>query len=231
MRNGDEEKGPNRTCVATREVLPIEALIRFVPDPAGRITPDIRGRLPGRGAWVIGTRATLDEAIRRKAFARSLKRPVEVPPDLADQVENLLREDARQSLALANKAGLVVAGFGKVETAIGRGHVSALIVAADGGEDGRRKLLQAVKRSYGSAEAIPLIASFSSRELDLALGRENVIHAALLAGPAGDAFVKRRRRLETFRAGALHEMGPDAGDDPASTGPLPLEAPAGPDAG
>jgi len=228
-RTGDDEKGPNRTCVATREALPIERLIRFVPDANGILTPDIRARLPGRGAWVTGTRAALEEAIRRKAFARSLKAPVATPPGLPDQVEALLRDDARQSLAMANKAGLVVAGFGKVETAIGRGHVAALIVASDGGDDGRRKMAQAVRRAYGAADAIPVIATFSSSELDLALGRENVIHAALLAGAACDAFVKRRRRLEIFRGGGLNEEGPDAGIDPASTGPLLLDGQTRPD--
>jgi len=219
----DEEKGPNRTCVATRQVLPIDALIRFAPDAEGRLTPDIRANLPGRGAWVTGTREALEEAIRRKAFARSLKRPVTTPPELADQVDALLAADARQSLAMANKAGLVVSGFGKVETAVGRGHVTALIVAADGGEYGRRKMGQAVKRVHGSADAIPIIATFASSELDLALGRENVIHAALLAGSASDAFVKRRRRLEIFRGrGGLNDEGPDAGRDPASTGLSPL---------
>ncbi len=225
----DDEKGPNRTCVATRLVLPIERLIRFVPDPQGRLTPDIRGRLPGRGAWVTGTRPALDEAIRRKAFARSLKASVETPKDLAEQVDALLAADARQSLAMSNKAGLVVAGFGKVETAIGRGHVTALIVASDGGDDGRRKMLQAVKRAHGSASSIPVISLFASSELDLALGRENAIHAALLAGPASDAFVKRCRRLEIFRNGVSDEEGPDAAGEPASTGPLALNGPSRPD--
>ncbi len=225
----DDETGPERTCVATRAVLPVEQLIRFVPDPDGRLTPDIRGRLPGRGVWVTGTRAALDEAIRRKAFARSLKTSVVLPADLADQVEALLAADARQSFAMANKAGLVVSGFGKVETAIGRGHVTALVVASDGGEDGRRKILQAVKRVHGSADAIPVISVFASNELDLALGRENAIHAALLAGPAGDAFVKRCRRLEIFRNGASNEVGPDAAGEPASTGPLALNGPRRPD--
>ncbi len=225
----DDETGPNRTCVATRAVLPVDQLIRFVPDPEGRLTPDIRARLPGRGVWVTATRAALDEAIRRKAFARSLKAPVTVPQDLADQVDALLAADARQSLAMANKAGFVVAGFGKVETAIGRGHVTALVVASDGGDDGRRKIQQAVKRAHGSAGSIPVVSLFASHELDLALGRENAIHAALLVGTASDAFVKRCRRLEIFRNGASDEVGPDAAGEPASTGPLALNGPLRPD--
>jgi hypothetical protein len=37
--------------------------------------------------------------------------------------------------------------------------------------------------------------------LDLALGRSNVVHAALLAGPANDTFLARFARLERFAAG------------------------------
>ena len=90
-------------------------------------------------------------------------------------------------------------------------------------------MLQAVKRAYGSADALPVISVFASNEMDLALGRENVIHAALLAGPASDAFVKRCRRLEFFRGGALNEVGPDAAIEPVSTGPLPLDGLLRPD--
>jgi uncharacterized protein len=38
--------------------------------------------------------------------------------------------------------------------------------------------------------------------LDLALGRSNVIHAALLAGPAGRTYLSRCHALARFRANA-----------------------------
>jgi uncharacterized protein len=223
VRDSDEEKGPNRTCVASRQVLPVAALIRFALDGEARLTPDIRAKLPGRGVWVTGTRAALAEAVRKKSFARSLKQPVVTPPDLLEQIDNLLAADARQSLAMANKAGVVITGFAKVEAAIGKGNVSALVSAYDGGEDGRRKILQAVKRNNAGEAAIPVFSSFASHELDLALGRENAIHAALLAGSACDAFVKRCLRLEKYRHGTLTETGPDADKHSVSTGPLVLD--------
>jgi hypothetical protein len=40
---------------------------------------------------------------------------------------------------------------------------------------------------------------FCSAQLDLALGRANVIHAALTALPASAAFLKRVRRLAVYR--------------------------------
>jgi hypothetical protein len=39
----------------------------------------------------------------------------------------------------------------------------------------------------------------TSEQLDLALGRSNVIHAALLAGPASDTFLSRSQMLVRYR--------------------------------
>jgi uncharacterized protein len=223
VRGEDDETGPERTCVATRSVRPIGELIRFAVSPDGVLTPDIKGKLPGRGVWTTCARSAVEEAIKRKAFARGLKQPVTVPEGLADLIEQLLAADARQSLSLAKKAGLVITGFAKVESAVGAGKAVAIVSASDGGEDGKRKLRQAARRAAGERMAAPLISPFSGRELDLALGRENAIHAALLAGAASDAFLARRLRLESFRLGGFNEVRPDAGEIPASTGPFALE--------
>jgi uncharacterized protein len=223
MRAEDDETGPERTCVATRAVRPIAELIRFAVGPDDVLAPDIKGKLPGRGVWTLCSRSAVEEAVRRKAFARSLKRPVTVPDGLADLVETLLLADARQSFSMANKAGLVVAGFAKVEAAARAGKAVAIVSARDGGEDGKRKLAQAAMQGAGGRTPAPVITPFEGRELDLALGRGNAIHAALLAGPAGDAFLARRQRLENFRHGGLGETRPDAGDAPASTGRFALE--------
>jgi uncharacterized protein len=222
-RPEDDEKGPERTCIATRDVRPIAELIRFAVSPDGVLTPDIKGKLPGRGVWVTGVRPAVEEALRRKAFTRSLKMPVTTPDGLVDLVERLLRDDARQFLSIANKAGLVICGFAKVESALASSKVIAVLSAAEGGEDGKRKILQAVRRRASDGPAPLASYAFSGSELDLALGRENAIHAALLAGPAGDAFLARVARLEKFQHGGPGEVRPDAGDQPASTGPFALE--------
>jgi hypothetical protein len=137
-------------------------------------------------------------------------------------VDRLLHADARQALSLANKAGVVVTGFAKVEAALTRGGVAALVSASDGSEDARRKLLQAARRAAGSGDPPPLVTHFPGRDLDLALGRENAIHAALLAGSACDAFLARCARLAEYRSGAPGEARPDGGADPSSTGHFAL---------
>lgn len=195
-----------RLCVATRSVKPITDMIRFVVGPDGRVVADLKRKLPGRGVWVTATRQALAEAIRRKALARAFKREVRVEPDLADRVEALLERSALDALAIARKSGAVAAGFAKVEAALQRESVVALIHAADAGPDGVTKITTAARRRTGPhAERIPVVELFSSAQLDLALGRANVIHAALLADRASDSFLARWRSLERFRSGVPGE--------------------------
>jgi uncharacterized protein len=201
----DGEQGPERTCIATRTVRPASELIRFALAPDGVLTPDLKAQLPGRGVWVSTSFKAVTDAVKRGAFARSLKQPVKLLDDLPALVERLLTVDVRQSLAMANKAGLVVTGFSKVEAAIGDPRILAVISASDGAEDGKRKLGQAINRTFGDRAAVPLISLLPSCELELALGRENVIHAALFTGSAGEAFLMKCQRLHRFRQ-------PDAAD-------------------
>jgi hypothetical protein len=47
---------------------------------------------------------------------------------------------------------------------------------------------------------VPVIDVFTMAQLDLAMGRANVIHAALLAGPETEGFLARCRSLQGFRS-------------------------------
>jgi predicted RNA-binding protein YlxR (DUF448 family) len=191
--------GPDRLCIATRSVRPVEDLIRFVAGPDG-LVPDLKRRLPGRGVWVTARRQTVADAVKRGAFKRSLKADVAVPSDLADVVDRLLVRAVLDALSIVNKAGEIVCGFGKTESAIAKEKVAALLHASDASLDGVQKLTAALKRRYGDEfENIPRIRTFSTAELDLAFGRANVVHAALLAGRAGETFLARWRDLERFR--------------------------------
>jgi predicted RNA-binding protein YlxR (DUF448 family) len=194
-----------RLCVATRSVRPVTDMIRFVVGPDGQVVADLKRKLPGRGAWVTATREALAEAIRRKAFARAFKREVRVEPDLADRVEALLERSALDALAIAHKCGAVAAGFARVEAALQRETVVALSHAADAGPDGVKKIAAATRRTGPQDARIPVVERFGSAQLDLALGRANVIHAALLADRASDSFLARWRSLERFRTGVLED--------------------------
>jgi predicted RNA-binding protein YlxR (DUF448 family) len=190
--------GAERTCVVTREKRAPEDLIRFVLGPDQTIFPDLKRKLPGRGVWVGLSKALVAQAVKKQLFSRGLREKALASPDLPDLVERLLVRDALQSLSMANKAGLVTTGFAKVEAAIGEGEVSALVHARDGKNDGKRKLGQALRRQFGP-RARPEIGAFLTEELDAALGRGNVVHAALGIGPAAKVFLASTRRVALYR--------------------------------
>jgi hypothetical protein len=96
----------------------------------------------------------------------------------------------------------VAIGFGNVDGALARTRIRALLNAADGAADGTRKLQAALHRRDDAGD-IAVIDAFTSAQLDLALGRSNVIHAALLAGPECETFLARAARLDCFRTGAM----------------------------
>lgn len=187
---------PERTCIVTRAVAPVDALIRFVVAPDGEVVPDLRRRLPGRGIWVTATANHVETAERKRLFARAHGGPVKLEPGLAGRVDKGLAGAALAALSLARKAGTAIAGFAKVESALARDEVVALIHAAEAGSDGVAKLAAAARRR--NAKPV-VIRSFGEAELDLAFGRPNVIHAALLAGPASSNLLARIEAWRAFR--------------------------------
>jgi uncharacterized protein len=197
-----------RTCIVTRAKALPEDMIRFVAGPGGAVVPDIRRKLPGRGVWVLGHAEVVAKAARGEAFSRGFKMKVTASLDLAQAIEMELKRDCLQALSLANKAGQVVAGFAKVERTIASGKICGFVHAADGSEDGARKIEQSVRRRFGNEQAKPTIDLFLSRELDLALGQTNVIHAALVEGAAGKGFLDRCRRLKLYRSVSPQGHGP-----------------------
>jgi len=203
----DVAPGTERTCALTRKLKPAAEMIRFVVGPNGEAVPDVKCKLPGRGIWITATRVALEDAVTRNVFARGFKRDVRAAPDLAAQAERMIERAALDALAIAGKAGKVMTGFAKVEAAAGREDLLALIHAADGADDGRRKLTGALRRNTArKSTGILVIDAFTGGQLDLALNRPNVVHAALLAGSGSETFLSRVARLTRFRTGIL----PDA---------------------
>jgi predicted RNA-binding protein YlxR (DUF448 family) len=191
----------HRLCALTREVKPVEDMIRFVVGPGSHVVPDVKRKLPGRGIWITGARDAIEEAVKRNVFARGFKQDVRVAADLAARTDQLLERSALDALAIAGKAGTVVSGFSKVESALGD-DIRALIHASDAADDGKRKLDAALHRNTaGESREIVVIDAFTGAQLDLALNRPNVVHAALLAGPGSETFLARVARLTRFRTG------------------------------
>ena len=171
------------------------ALVRFVAGPGGLVVPDLARKLPGRGLWVAADRASVDTAVKKGAFSRAAKAKLAASADLADQVETLLRRRLLDGLGLAKRAGELISGFEKVASTLNAGKAAWLIEASDGAADGRRKILNVARKSPKPPQ---LCGLFDAEELGLALGAENVIHTAFLAGRGAGRWTEDVRKLAGF---------------------------------
>lgn len=183
---------PERRCIASGEVLGTDKLVRFVVDPGGTVVPDLAGSLPGRGLWVRADADHVAQAVVKRLFARAAKGTAKAEETLTFQVEAGLAKRCGDLVGLAQRAGQVVTGFEKVRSAVASGRAAVLIAASDGAPGGRDKL-------RGMARAAPLAQSLTVAELSLALGRENVVHAALDPGGLAQRFLTENARLQGFR--------------------------------
>ncbi|HEV2818349.1 MAG TPA: DUF448 domain-containing protein [Allosphingosinicella sp.] len=180
-------EGPRRTCILSRRTAGRDELIRLALSPEGAVAPDVRARAPGRGAWIGVDRAALDAANGKGklkgALARAFKTgAVAVPEDLGERIEAALRQAALDRLGLEARAGNLILGAEKIEVAARRGEVRLLLHAADASAEGRRKLDQAWRvggEEEGSGRQ-GLVLPAARAILSLALGRENVVHAAII---------------------------------------------------
>jgi predicted RNA-binding protein YlxR (DUF448 family) len=168
-------------------------MIRFVVGPEDRLVPDIASKLPGRGIWVSARRDALERAVTKQLFARAARRSVSTEPGLPALVERLVERQCLDLLGLARRAGILVAGFEKVEAMLRRGQVGVLIGARDGAKDGHAKL-------HRLAPDVPVANGLAAAALAEALGREGVVvHAAIGVGNLAERFVAASERLAGLR--------------------------------
>ena len=206
-----EDDMRERRCVVSGEVLSESELVRFAADPDGNVVPDITAVLPGRGMWVHADRKSVTTAVTKNLFSKSAKAPLKADADLADRVERLLVQRMSSDLGLARRAGQAVFGFDNVLRALDEKVPPALLIeASDGAADGRRKLAGS---AYARGLKIETIEALTSAELSLALGRENVIHAALKPGRLAERLIFDAGRLNGFRSPS--QAGKSAGSKPA----------------
>lgn len=191
-----------RRCIVTRQALEKAALIRFVLDPEGRVVPDLKEKLPGRGLWVTADRAILAQAMAKNAFARAAKQSAKVPADLLERVAELTKREVAELIGLARKSGQLRAGFEKVQIALQNGRVRVLVAASDGAEDGRGKLARLASGTR-TGSGVEIIAPLTAAELSQALGREHAVHAAIAESGIAERIIVACRRLHGLQVGAL----------------------------
>ncbi|MCX7558290.1 RNA-binding protein [Sulfitobacter sp. F26204] len=187
----DRTDGPDRKCIVTGEVQPKYGLVRFVVGPDNQVFPDILGKLPGRGMYVAADRAALEQAVKKKLFARAAKQQVSVRDDLVEEVEKQLARRVVDLISLQRKGGRAVAGYEKVKSWLQNEEAEVLIQATDGSERGKTKLSTPHYGQY--------IGWLTADELGLAFGRQTVIHGALASGGLTLRVVEEAQRLKGVR--------------------------------
>lgn len=188
-----------RQCALTREVRPAADLIRFVLGPDDLVWPDVDEKADGRGVWITLSEDAVRQAAKRNVFAKSLKTAARLPEDLAALTREHLTQRLLGALGMAKKAGQLVTGLTRVQAALKSGDTIALLTASDGAPDGRSKVL-GLFRGLGMEGITPHLEMLGSAQLGLALGTENVIHAALTKGAAAHSALARAQRLARYIA-------------------------------
>lgn len=209
VETDDGDAVNDRTCIVTRQAADPDRMIRFVAGPDGAVVPDLRRKLPGRGCWVTAERGLVEKAVAKNIFARALKRKVTPDPALAETIDRLLVADLAGMINLARKAGQFVSGSMKVDAAVRSGAAIAVMHATDAADDGVRKIDQARKAYHLGMETeaeIPSWRLFDSPTLEGLMGENAFIHAAVLAGQAGEGVVKRANMLARYRSSGAPDM-------------------------
>ncbi|MEO1038807.1 MAG: RNA-binding protein [Pseudomonadota bacterium] len=214
-------QGRERRCLVLGESRSEAELIRFAVSPDGIVTPDIRARLPGRGAWVSADEASVTKAAAKGLFNRAFERKVQAPDDLAAQCGELLAQRALQALGLARRAGKLALGYDAARLALKSAARPAWrIEARDAARDGRAKLDRLSAAAHGP---VPVAGCFDSAALGAAVGRPGVMHGVLAQSGEARAFGAVMKRLTGFRvldpAGTAQE-----GRTGANTGEAPDKA-------
>jgi predicted RNA-binding protein YlxR (DUF448 family) len=207
-------KESERRCLLTGEAMPRAGLVRLALAPDGRIVPDLSGKLPGRGGWISADRALFDTVAAKKrlhgALARALKtNALRLPDDLAAMIESGLSQRMLQRLGLENRAGNLIFGADRVREQLAKGKVLMLLHAADARPDGADRL-DGMARAVGESldEAIPhRRLPFGRDALSAALGRDNVVHLAIIDAAAAARVMADLERLAGFASAATMETG------------------------
>jgi len=210
--------GPERKCILSGSHAAREALVRLAISPEGEVHPDVLARAPGRGAWIGVSRAGLEEAVAKGklkgALARAFKgAPIAIPDDLADRIEAALTRSLTDRLGLELRAGRLLMGSDRIAEKARLGRVTWLAHAADAGEDGSRKLDQALRvgREAEGSGMRGTVLPLDRAALSVALGRDNVVHLALTDSAAAARIAALLERLLHF-LGRAETTGPANGE-------------------
>ena len=203
-------KEPERKCILSGDIAARESLVRLAISPDGEVLPDAHAKAPGRGAWIGVNREVLEKALAKgklrgalaRAFGKSLDgMALVIADDLPDRIEQALKRAFTDRIGLEMKASTLLTGSDRIAENARMGRVCWLAHAADAGEDGSKKLDQALRVGAGQEGSgrkgvtLPL----DRAALSVALGRDNVVHLALTDNAAVKRVAVPLQRLLHFQ--------------------------------
>ncbi len=88
------KKIPMRMCVGCREMHEKRELIRIAKSAEGMVSIDMRGKAPGRGAYICRKSDCLERAMKSRALERALEHRIE--PDVYERLREELAANEQQ---------------------------------------------------------------------------------------------------------------------------------------
>ncbi len=180
-------KQPQRTCLGCRQVKDQDQLVRFVRSPDGEVLADLKGRLPGRGAYLCSDRGCIETAVSRKQFDRAFRQVCQPVTGgrLADSIADQLLAHLAGLLGMARKSSKFVAGSNAVLDALNRKKLLAVVVLAG---DISPQIGEKIRRK-AAYQKIVTTELFDKVNLGRILGRAERSVVGLPDGKLADAFL------------------------------------------
>jgi predicted RNA-binding protein YlxR (DUF448 family) len=179
--------------------------LRFVAGPDGSVVPDLDGRLPGRGLWLIPERQVLEEACRKNLFSRAARNRLTVPSDLTEKLEALCTRRTLERIGLACRAGEVQSGFEKLQAAFKAGRIGLYLLASDAAPDTARKARATIA---AAPQPVDLRTAFDAATQGAAIGQVPRVHLGIARGPLSARLLQDLDLLAALRGSAPED--PDA---------------------
>lgn len=193
----DDEKGPQRRCIVTRESGNRDVMLRFVIAPDGTVVPDLAAKLPGRGIWLSARRDVLETARTRHLFSRAARQPVKVPEDIAQVLVSGIEARLVQGLGLARRAGQALCGFVKCREWIAGGKAGLVIQGSGGSPDELRRLI--------SGNSNLPVRTLPAQMLATAFGREHAVYVVIAPGALAQRLMAEHERFLGLTDGLVPE--------------------------
>jgi len=188
--------GPQRTCIACRQIKNKKELVRYVLAPDNSVLVDYRQHLPGRGCYTCFDHSCLDTAVKRKGFQRCFKQQnlkIEITL-LIEQLVTAVDQKIFSLLGMARKSGQLISGSNAIIEALRKTKsIELVVIATDISDAIGQKIKTLAERS-----AIHCVQLGNKQQLGQMLGKEERSVIAVQAGALAKSLLNelhRHRRL------------------------------------